>query len=141
MLAVCTSVVLPYTLTPFCREFVPVINATKWVDAHAAPGAGVISNSPYVAFYGTLPTAYLGPDSATLEEVVGKAHCDAHFDFVVLHVNAHAYQPQWISMISQSFRPVAEFPGPSSRTKRPQKAIVFESKRHQARSIRSPPHS
>ncbi len=131
-LAVCTAVVLPYTLRPFCHEFVPVIEATRWVQAHAEPGSGIICNSPYVAFYGTLPTAVLGPESPTLEAAVGRATAEARYDYVVLHVNAHAYQPEWLAMIEKSYRPVLTFPDPESPASRPRKVLVFESKTRQA---------
>ncbi len=127
-LGAATILVLPYTLTPFSREFVPVIDATKWVEAHAEPGEGIISNSPYVAFYSSIPTAFLSPETATLDEVLTTAKAPARFDFVVLHVNAHAYRPQWLSMIEASYRPVGEFPDPYSPAKRLRKVMIFEAK-------------
>jgi hypothetical protein len=120
--------VLPYTMTPFSREFIPVIDATRWVDTHAASGEGVISNSPYVAFYAQIPAAYLGNESPTLDDAMSKAPLPARFDFVVLHVNAHAYRPEWLKMIEASYRPVAEFSDAYSPAKRPRKVVVFESK-------------
>ncbi|MBI3839407.1 MAG: glycosyltransferase family 39 protein [Planctomycetia bacterium] len=131
-LGLCSAVVLPYTLRPFCDEFVPVIKATRWVQAHAEPGSGIICNSPYVGFYGTLPTMVLGSDAPTLEAAVAKAAGGARYDFVVLHVGAFAYQPAWLAEVQRFYHQVQEFPDPLSGA-RPKKVLVFEANDRQAR--------
>ncbi len=127
-LGLCSAIVLPYTLRPFCQEFVPVIEAfTRWVQAHAQPGAGIVSNSPYTAFYGALPTAYLCSDSPTLDVALAKARRDAHYDFVVLHVGAHDYRPEWIAELQSRYRQVQLFEHPNSSA-HPKKVLVFQAK-------------
>jgi hypothetical protein len=140
-LGVCTAVVLPYTLRPFCREFVPVIEATRWVEAHAEPSAGIVCNSPYVGFYGTLPTAELGPQSPTLDEAVAKAAVAARYDYVILHVGGHAYRPEWLAQIEQRYRQIQELPDPYCLPKRPRKVLVFEARHLEARRAENGPHS
>ncbi|HEX3726049.1 MAG TPA: glycosyltransferase family 39 protein [Pirellulales bacterium] len=133
-LALSLALVLPYTLRPFNREFVPVIAATEWVQSHAAPGAGIVCNSPYVGFYGTLPTASLGPEAWTLDEALAKARSAAHYDYVILHVGAHEYRPEWIGQIETRYRQIQELPDPYCLPSRPRKVLVFESKQLQARA-------
>jgi len=130
---------LPYTLRPFCYEFVPVIKATRWVEAHADPGTGIICNSPYVPFYGTLPTAVLDSTAPTLDAALSKAP-GARYDFVVLHVGAFAYQPAWLAEVEKFYNQVQEFPDPLS-TLRPKKVLVFEAKQRQARRAAGGSHS
>ena len=131
-LAVCTLVVLPYSVRAYNREFVPVIAATRWVQAHAAPGSGIVCNSPYVGYYGTLPTTTLGPDGLSLDEVLTRGPADVHYDFVVLHVGAHGYLPQWLPQIERRYRQVLEYHDPTSFG-RVRKVLVFEALEAQAR--------
>ncbi len=135
-LAVACAVVAPYTLRRVNREFLPVIDATHWVEAHAEPGAGIVCNSPYVQFYGSLPVTSLGPHRTTLNEALAQAESAAHYDFVVLHVNAHDYRPEWLAEIERDYRQVHEFADPHTGG-RPKKVLVFQAKeslaRHSAR--------
>ena len=64
------ALVLPYTIRPFSREFIPVIAATHWVEQRAEPGAGIVSNSPYVAFHGALPVSQLGNHASRIDEAL-----------------------------------------------------------------------
>jgi hypothetical protein len=128
-LAVGCAVVIPYSLRPFSREFVPVIEATRWVQAHAQPGAGIICNSPYVGYYATLPVTYLTSESPTMSHALAKAPAPARYDYVVLHVNAHDYHPEWLGQIEQDFRQVEEFPDLLTHPNRGRKVLVFEAKR------------
>jgi 4-amino-4-deoxy-L-arabinose transferase-like glycosyltransferase len=138
-LAVCSAIVLPYTLRRLNREFLPVIEATRWVQSRAPAGSGIVCNSPYVGFYGTLPVAELGSAAPTLDEALAKAPPGAHYDYVVLHVNAHAYQPRWIDELARSYRQVLELPDLYSRDK-PRKVLVFESRAGRVRNATLPAH-
>ncbi|MEX0977528.1 MAG: glycosyltransferase family 39 protein, partial [Pirellulales bacterium] len=131
-LAVCSAIVLPYTLRRLNREFLPVIEATRWVQSRAPAGSGIVCNSPYVGFYGTLPVAELGPAAPTLDEALAKAPCKAQYDYVVLHVNAHDYQPRWIDELAHSYRQVLELPDLYSRDKF-RKVLVFQAREGRAR--------
>jgi hypothetical protein len=143
-LGICSAIVLPYTLRRLNREFVPVIEATRWVEARAERGAGIICNSPYVGFYGTLPVAQLGPAAPSLDEALAKAPAGAHYDYVLLHVNAHAYQPRWLDELGRSYRQVLELPDLYSVDK-PRKVLVFQAQNPRARATprasRINPHS
>ena len=140
LLAVCCVAVLPYTVRAVNREFLPVLAATEWVRSRAEPGSGVVCNSPYVEFYGKLPVAYLSPEFPTFAEALAKANADAQYDYVVLHVNAHDYRPEWLTQLEPRYRQVREFPDPYS-IERPKKVLVFEAKeghvRRPARDTRS----
>ena len=138
-LAICSVIVLPFTLRRLNREFLPVIEATRWVQSRAPAGSGIVCNSPYVGFYGTLPVAELCPAAPTLDEALAKAPPGAHYDFVVLHVNAHAYQPRWIDELARSYRQVLELPDLHSRDK-PRKVLVFQAREGRVRHATLPPH-
>jgi hypothetical protein len=120
-------VVLPYTLRVVNREFVPVIEATHWVESRAEPGTGIVCNSPYVEFYGTLPVTCLGPRALTLDDALAQATTDARYDYVVLHVNAHDYRPEWLQQIEPYYRQVRIFPDPHTGG-RPKKVLVFQAR-------------
>jgi hypothetical protein len=126
-LGIACALVLPYTLRRLNREFLPVIEATDWVEAHAASGTGVVCNSPYVEFYGTHPVTILGPDGNTLDEALARAPAAARYEFVVLHVNAHGYREEWVGQIEQSYRQVLELIDPYPHTK-PRKVLVFQAR-------------
>jgi hypothetical protein len=140
LLAICCVSVLPYTVRAVNREFLPVLAATQWVQSRAEPGSGIVCNSPYVEFYGTLPVAYLSPESPTFAEALAKANAEAQYDYVVLHVNAHDYRPEWLTQLEPRYRQVRMFPDPYS-IERPKKVLVFEAKeghvRRPAREKRS----
>ena len=85
-LAIAATVVVPYTVHPPGREFLPVLAATRWVQSHAEPGAGVVCNSPYVGFYSKLPVAELGERTLTLDDTLARAGSDFRCDYVLLHV-------------------------------------------------------
>ncbi len=125
-LLVCCLTVLPYTLRHLNREFLPVIEATTWVKSQLAPGDGVVCNSPYVGFYGRLPVAELSALSPTLDEALLKAP-DARYDYVVLHVNAHGFQPRWVDELAPYYRPVREFDDPQTY-RHPKKVVVYRAK-------------
>ncbi len=133
VLAVCCACVLPYSVRAVNREFIPVMAATRWVQDHAKPGSGVVCNSPYVGFYGTLPVAYLNPDAPTLDQALARANPNADYDFVVLHVNAYDYRPEWITQLEPHYRQVRLFDDPSS-DRRPKKVLVFQAKDGHVRS-------
>ena len=68
------------------------------------PTPGVVCNSPYVGYYGTLPTTVLGPDALSLDAALQQGDPGVRFDYVVLHVNAHDYLPEWLAQIARRYR-------------------------------------
>ena len=128
---------LPYTTRQLNREFVPVVEATRWVQSQMESGSGVVCNSPYVKFYSRLPVAELSPRSPTLSEALVKAP-DARYDYVVLHVNAHDYHPEWIAQLEPYYRPVREYDDPG-KYRRPKKVVVFQAKDAVIRNAALPP--
>jgi Dolichyl-phosphate-mannose-protein mannosyltransferase len=138
VLGIGCAVVMPYTLRPLNREFLPVIEATRWIESRAEPGSGIVCNSPYVGFYGTLPVAELGPQTPTLKAALANGPAGARYDYAVLHVGAHAYQPEWLGQLEEFYRPVLELPvvNPPDR---PAKVVVFEARELQARHAARPP--
>jgi hypothetical protein len=137
-LGISSAIVLPYTLRQLNREFLPVIAATRWVTEHSSPGAGIVCNSPYVGFYAPRPVTILGPQGPTLDEALANAPRGARYDYVVLHVNAHAYRPEWVGQIERSYRQVLELPDPWPHT-RPRKVLVFQSRDAAPRNASRPP--
>jgi hypothetical protein len=132
ILGVCTLVVLPYSVRAYNREFVPVIEATRWVQARAAPGSGIVCNSPYVGYYGKLPTAHLGPDAISLDAALAQGIPGVRYDYVVLHVNAHGYRPEWVAQIERRYRQVRQYDDPTPH-RLPRKVLVFQAIESHAR--------
>lgn len=134
----CCAVVLPFTLRQLNREFLPVIEATRWIQAHAEPGSGIVCNSPYVGFYGTLPVTELGPQTPTLEAAIAAAPQGARYDYALLHVGAHAYQPEWMGQLRKFYRPVLELPV-TNPTGEQAVVMVFEARGRPVRHAARPP--
>ncbi|MGD9723322.1 MAG: glycosyltransferase family 39 protein [Pirellulales bacterium] len=133
-LAVCSLIVLPYSVRSYNREFIPVIQAAGYVQSLAGPGVGVVCNSPYVGFYGQLPTTILGPDALNLDAALARGQAGVQYDYVVLHVNAHDYRGEWISQIETRYRPLREYADPTE-FHRPRKVIVYEAIEAHARRV------
>ncbi len=51
----------------------------------------------------------------------------AHYDYVVLHVNAHGYQPEWIDQLERSYQQILELRDPYPHTV-PRKVLVFQAR-------------
>jgi len=135
------AAVLPFTLRPLTRECVPLMEAMQWVQSQAEPGSGIVCNSPYVAFYSTMPVTSLGPGARTIDGALYNAPVQARYDFVVLHVGAHEYRPEWIAQLENRYSQVRLFPDPASGTRRPKKVLVFQSKEGMARREQGKTHS
>ncbi len=123
-LVTCCLLVLPYTLRRLNAEFIPVIEATEWVQQRIAPGAGIVCNSPYVPYYSGKPVAELVPLSPSLGEALLKAP-DARYDYAVMHVNAHDYRPEWLEQLAPYYQQVLEINDPLPFRK-PRKVLVFQ---------------
>ncbi len=133
----CSLVVLPYTLRQLNAEFVPVIEATQWVQSRLAPGAGIVCNSPYVGYYSGRPVAELVPLAPTLGEALLKAP-DARYDYAVVHVNAHDYRPEWLEQLAPYYQQVLEIDDPLPfRVER--KVLVFQVRDQPIRNAALPP--
>ena len=98
-------------------------------------------NSPYVAFYSTLPVTTLGPGARSIDGALSNAPVRASYDYVVLHVGAHEYRPEWIAELESRYSQVQLFPDPTSGTRRPKKVLVFQSKVGLARRPHGKAHS
>ena len=136
----CLAVVLPYCVRPYNREFLPVIAATEWIQQHAPANAGVVCNSPYVGYYGTRPTTILGPQAVSLDAALAQGRQGVRFDYVVLHVNAHDYRPEWLSQVESRYRQIADYPDPTGDP-RGRRVLVFEAIDAQARRQAGGPRS
>jgi hypothetical protein len=139
-LAACSLAVLPYAVRAYNREFVPVIEATRWINQRAESGSGIVCNSPYVGYYGALPTTILGPDALSLEAALARGDRGVQYDYAVLHVNAHDYRPQWYEQLQQRYRVVREYDDPIP-ARAPRKVVVFEAIEAQARRKAEGPRS
>jgi hypothetical protein len=126
------ATVLPATLKPFNREFTPVVDAAHWVERNAEPGAGIVTNSPYVGFHATLPVSQLGNHASTIDEALARGNPVVRYEYIVLHVNAHGYRGEWIDQLTPRFRQVQEFADPNTGG-RPKKVLVFETQEALAR--------
>jgi|GEM_PF-2110587 len=122
-LVTCCLLVLPFTLRRLNAEFIPVIEATEWVEARIAPGAGIVCNSPYVSYYSGRPVAELVPLAPSLGEALLKAP-DARYDYAVMHVNAHDYRPEWLEQLAPYYQQVLEIDD-TTPFRVPRKVLVF----------------
>jgi hypothetical protein len=127
VLAICCVAILPYTVRAVNQEFAPVMVATAWVDQHTETGTGVVCNSPYVGFYGHRAVAYLSHEAPSLAKALAKADASTRYEYVVLHVNAHEFQPEWIEQIEERYEQVGLYPDPSSTT-RPKEVRVYRAR-------------
>jgi hypothetical protein len=141
LLALCCACVIPFSVRAMNLEFIPVMVATRWVEDCAPQGTGVVCNSPYVAFYGNLPVTYLSHEAPTLEQALAKAPPNAHYDFVILHVNAHEYQAAWIEQLERSYEQVRLFPDPSSGTRHKEVRVYRARDSHVGRMADAPDRS
>jgi hypothetical protein len=82
----------------------------------------------------------LSPESPTFAEALAEANADAQYDYVVLHVNAHDYRPEWLAQLEPRYRQVRMFPDPYS-IERPKKVLVFEAKEGHVRRPARDKHS
>lgn len=133
----CSLLVLPFTLRRLNAEFIPVIEATEWVEQRIAPGAGIVCNSPYVGYYSGKPVAELMPLSPSLNEALLKAP-DARYDYAVVHVNAHAYRPEWLEQLAPYYQQVLELDDPTPFHV-PRKVLVFQVRDQPIRNAALPP--
>ena len=133
MMTLSVALVLPFTVRPFNREFLPVIEATHWVQDHIEPSTGIVTNSPYPGFYSGLPVAHLGPNAWSLSEALAAAPPAAHYDYVVLHVGAYQYHPEWVEQIQTRYRQVLSLDDPYATKKHPRKVLIFEANDLEAR--------
>jgi 4-amino-4-deoxy-L-arabinose transferase-like glycosyltransferase len=136
-MAICCAVVLPYTLRQLNREFLPVMEATEWVQARLAPGSGIVCNSPYPGFYSNRPIAELKPLSPTLNEALLKAP-DARYDYAIVHVNAHDYRPEWLEQLAPYYHVVREIEDPYFY-RVPKKVVILEVNETPIRNAALPP--
>jgi 4-amino-4-deoxy-L-arabinose transferase-like glycosyltransferase len=136
-MAICCAIVLPYTLRRLNREFIPVMEATKWVQAKLAPGSGIVCNSPYPGFYSNRPIAELKPLSPTLNEALLKAP-DARYDYAIVHVNAHDYRPEWLEQLAPYYHVVREIEDPYFY-RVPKKVVILEVNATPIRNAALPP--
>jgi hypothetical protein len=136
-LVTCCLLVIPFTLRRLNAEFIPVIEATEWVEQRIAPGAGIVCNSPYVPYYSGKPVAELVPLSPSLGEALLKAP-DARYDYAVVHVNAHDYRPEWLEQLAPYYQQVLEIDDPLPFRK-PRKVLVFQVREQPVRNAALPP--
>jgi hypothetical protein len=137
LLAICCLAILPYTVRAVNLEFAPVMAATSWVDQHTENGTGVVCNSPYVGFYGHRAVAYLSHEAPSLTQALAKADTSTRYEYVVLHVNAYEFQPEWIEQIEERYEQVGLYPDPSS-TSRPKEVRVYRVRELQSRVAGAP---
>jgi hypothetical protein len=136
-LVTCCLLVLPYTLRRLNAEFIPVIEATEWVEARIAPGAGIVCNSPYVPYYSGRPVAELVPLAPTLGEALLKAP-DARYDYAVVYVNAHDYRPEWLEQLAPYYQQVLELDD-ATPYRKPRKVLVLQVRDQPIRNAALPP--
>ena len=113
---------LPYSVRPYNREFVPVIAATQWIQQHARPGAGVVCNSPYVGYYGSLPTTILGPQAVSLDAALAKGRRACGSTTSCCTSTRTTIGPSGSRRSSGHYRQVGKYPDPTQRPARPQGA-------------------
>jgi hypothetical protein len=117
-------IVVPRALVPMNPELQPVFVATHWVHDQSRPGDAVVSNSPYIAFYGEMPGADLNPETATVDVAVAKLPDGTRFEFAVLDLQINGYRPEWKEQLERTCTEVFRLVGRRS-TRDETKVLVY----------------
>ncbi len=113
VLALACVVVVPRALTPMNADLAPVFKTAQWVRDHAGPGEGVISNTPFVAFYGQTSGVRLAPETASIETALLAGSRELKYDFAVLDLKVEGYRPTWREQIEREFDEVMRLNDPN----------------------------
>ncbi len=122
-------IVVPRNLVAMNPELQAVFVATHWIHDQLRPGDAIISNSPYVAFYGDVPGAELTPETPTLESALAQKKIGPNIEFVVLDLQIIGFRPEWRTQIEREYREVFRLEDP--RSKRDEiKVLVYRARRN-----------
>jgi len=127
LVGVSSAVVLPWTLRSLNLEFNGVLHALAWIELHTEAQDGVLSNSPYVPFYSSRPTAFLGPGEPTVGDALARAPHVATCPYAVVHMHAYGFRPQWIADIDARYAEVMRIDDPRG-SHRDTKVVIYRSK-------------
>ena len=127
VVAVSCAIVVPRDLVPMNPELQAVFVATDWIRGQVQPGDAIISNSPYVAFYGDLPGAELTPETGTLEAALARSKVRGNVEFAVLDLQINGYRQEWREQIERDYREVFRLEDPRSKRDEP-KVLVYRAR-------------
>jgi hypothetical protein len=114
VVALSCAIVVPRDLVPMNPELQAVFVAAHWIRDQLRPGDAVISNSPYVAFYGDMPGAELTPETPTLESALARTQIGPNVEFAVLDLQINGFRPEWRTQIERDYREVFRLQDPRS---------------------------
>lgn len=114
VVAVSCLAVVPRTLVPMNPELQAVFVATHWVHDQSHAGDAVVSNSPYIAFYSSMPGANLSPETTTVDAAVAQLPGGVNFEFAVLDLQIVGYRPEWKEQLERTCTEVFQLVDPRS---------------------------
>lgn len=117
---------IPLAIRPLHPEYLPLLQAARWVREHSQPGEGVLATSGYVRFYADRPGVLLGPEAANLKQGLALAPVGRKWPFVVLEVDVRRFDANALTGAAEPYEQVLELP---SHPKRPwAKVLVFQAR-------------
>jgi hypothetical protein len=130
VVALSCVIVVPRDLVPMNPELQPVFLATRWIHEQYRPGDAVISNSPYIAFYGNMPGAELTAETPSLETALDRMKAEgANIEFAVLDLQIKGFRQEWRTQIEQNYREVFRLEDPRSKSDEI-KLLVYRARHH-----------
>jgi hypothetical protein len=119
------ATVTPRGLMPMNIDLQPAFDSAAWIRERARPGDAVISNTPYVPFFGELPWARLEPKVASIEAAIADGPADVRYNFAVLDLEIEGFKELWRVQIEREFAEVLRLSSPIPGTPSP-KLIVYQ---------------
>jgi hypothetical protein len=116
---------VPKCLRPLHQVYLPLLEASRWVKAHASPGDSVLSTSGYVRFYCDLPGILVGSEAPNLPIAFQLAPSNG-WSFLVLEIDDRSFDRQALIGSTGIYDQVLELP---AHPRKPwAKVVVFRAR-------------
>jgi 4-amino-4-deoxy-L-arabinose transferase-like glycosyltransferase len=118
---------VPKCMRPLHGVYVPVLEAAKWVKAHATLGDTVLATSGYIRFYTELPGILVGCEAPNLPMALAFLP-NQTWSFIVLEVDDRTFDRQTLCGSVAQYEQVFELP---AHPRKPwAKIVVFQARQH-----------
>lgn len=116
---------VPKCMRPLHGVYVPVLEAAKWVKAHATAGDTVLATSGYIRFYTELPGILVGPEAPNLPMALTFLP-NQNWSFIVLEIDDRSFDRQALGGSVAQYEPVFEL---AAHPRKPwAKIVVFQAR-------------
>ncbi|MCA9100178.1 MAG: glycosyltransferase family 39 protein [Planctomycetales bacterium] len=99
---VCALIVTPWTLRQVNYSYNHLLVAAQWLDAHAAPGAVVVSNTSLVPFYAHRAETCTDGSAPTVDEAI-RPDVAQRCDYVVVDQLIEYFNPDWEAQLAANY--------------------------------------